>query len=77
LNEQRETVLSEPAPVLTEPWWAAAVLPNGIQPIYTSDEREIELARRQLRILGSPVPIGHRAFEIIAASAGELVTNDE
>jgi predicted ATPase/DNA-binding winged helix-turn-helix (wHTH) protein len=50
------------------------------RPIYASDECEIDLARRELRILGSPVPVGGRAFEIIeilAESAGELVTKDE
>jgi predicted ATPase/DNA-binding winged helix-turn-helix (wHTH) protein len=51
-----------------------------IRPIYASGECEIDLARRELRVLGSPVPIGGRAFEIIevlAQSAGELVTKDE
>jgi predicted ATPase/DNA-binding winged helix-turn-helix (wHTH) protein len=40
---------------------------------------EIDLARRELRVLGSPVPIGARAFEVIevlARSAGALVTKD-
>lgn len=43
---------------------------------YASAECAIDLARRELRILGSPVPLGGRAFEIIevlARSAGELV----
>src|SRR3974377_511530 len=51
-----------------------------IQPIYASGDCEIDLARRELRVLGSPVPIGGRAFEIIevlAQSGGELVTKDE
>src|SRR5215472_6291104 len=51
-----------------------------IRAIYASGECEIDLARRELRVLGSPVPIGGRAFEIIevlAQSAGELVTKDE
>jgi len=51
-----------------------------IRPIYASGECEIDLARRELRVLGSPVPIGGRAFEVIevlAQSAGELVTKDE
>jgi predicted ATPase/DNA-binding winged helix-turn-helix (wHTH) protein len=50
------------------------------QPIYESGECEIDLARRELRILGSAVPLGGRAFEIIEAlvySAGELVTKAE
>src|SRR5271156_6221476 len=48
--------------------------------VYTSGDCEIDLARRELRILGSPVPIGGRAFEMIEAlvrSAGQLVTKDE
>src|ERR1700722_3185265 len=53
---------------------------NGARPIYASDKCEIDLGRRELRILGSSVPIGGRAFEMIevlARSAGELVTKDE
>src|SRR3984893_5262918 len=53
---------------------------DDIRPVYASGECEIDLARRELRILGSPVPVGGRAFEIIevlAQSAGELVTKDE
>jgi predicted ATPase/DNA-binding winged helix-turn-helix (wHTH) protein len=52
---------------------------GGTRPIYASGECEIDLARRELRVLGSPVPVGGRAFEIIeilAESAGELVTKD-
>jgi DNA-binding winged helix-turn-helix (wHTH) protein len=51
-----------------------------VRPVYASNECEIDLARRELRILGSPVPVGGRAFEIIgilAGSAEELVTKDE
>ena len=51
-----------------------------IRPVYASGDCEIDLARRELRIAGSPVPVGGRAFEIIevlARSAGELVTKDE
>ena len=47
---------------------------------YGSGECEIDLVRRELRVLGSPVPVGARAFEVIevlARSAGELVTKDE
>jgi predicted ATPase/DNA-binding winged helix-turn-helix (wHTH) protein len=50
------------------------------RPVYASGECEIDLAQRELRILGSAVPIGGRAFEIIevlAQSAGELVSKDE
>src|ERR1700759_185623 len=53
---------------------------EGIRPVYSSGECEIDLARRELRVLGSPVPVGGRAFEVIevlAQSAGELVTKDE
>ena len=56
------------------------MLAEGDRPVYASGECEIDLARRELRILGSPVPIGGRAFEIIEAlaqSVGELVTKDE
>ena len=56
------------------------MLAENIRAIYASGECEIDLARRELRVLGSPVPIGGRAFEIIevlAQSAGELVTKDE
>jgi DNA-binding winged helix-turn-helix (wHTH) protein len=51
-----------------------------IRPVYASNECEIDLARRELRVLGAPVPVGGRAFEIIevlAQSAGELITKDE
>ncbi|HUN43639.1 MAG TPA: winged helix-turn-helix domain-containing protein [Acetobacteraceae bacterium] len=54
--------------------------PETIRPVYASGDCEIDLARRQLRVLGSPVAVGARAFEIVeilAESAGELVTKDE
>jgi predicted ATPase/DNA-binding winged helix-turn-helix (wHTH) protein len=53
------------------------MLADGTQPVYASGECEIDLTRRELRILGSPVPLGTRAFgiiEVLAQSAGELVT---
>ena len=56
------------------------MLAEIVRPVYASGECEIDLARRELRILGSPVPVGGRAFEVIevlAQSAGELVTKDE
>jgi predicted ATPase/DNA-binding winged helix-turn-helix (wHTH) protein len=56
------------------------MLDEGIRPVYASGECEIDLARRELRVLGSAVPVGGRAFEIIEAlaqSAGELVTKDD
>ena len=48
--------------------------------VHASGECEIDLARRELRVSGSFVPVGGRAFQIIevlAGSAGELVTKDE
>jgi predicted ATPase/DNA-binding winged helix-turn-helix (wHTH) protein len=56
------------------------MLAGGRRLIYESGECEIDLARRELRVLGSPVPVGGRAFEVIeilVQSAGELVTRDE
>jgi len=48
--------------------------------VYESGGWELDLARRELRMRGVPVPLGGRAFQIFAAlvqSAGELVTRDE
>jgi predicted ATPase/DNA-binding winged helix-turn-helix (wHTH) protein len=48
--------------------------------VHESGEWEIDLARRELRARGVPVPIGSRAFEIIEVlvqSAGELVTKND
>src|SRR5580704_1443286 len=56
------------------------MLTGGLRPVYASGQCEIDLARRELRVLGSPVPVGGRAFEIVeilAHSAGELVTKNE
>ena len=56
------------------------MLASGVGPVHASDECEIDLVRREIRILGSAVPVGGRAFEVIeilAQSAGELVTKDE
>ena len=53
---------------------------QGQRLVYESGQLEINLARRELRSRGIPVPIGGRAFEIIEVlvqSAGELVTKDE
>ena len=50
------------------------------QPVYVLDMWEVDLARRELRARGVPVPIGGRAFEIIEVlvrSAGELVTKND
>jgi predicted ATPase/DNA-binding winged helix-turn-helix (wHTH) protein len=56
------------------------MLRRDVRPVYASGACEIDLARRELRVLGSPVPVGGRAFEVIevlAQSAGEVVTKDE
>ena len=56
------------------------MLTEGMRPVYASGECEIDLERRELRVLGSPVPVGGRAFEVIEVlveSAGELVTKDQ
>jgi predicted ATPase/DNA-binding winged helix-turn-helix (wHTH) protein len=56
------------------------MLVPGDQPVYVSGECEIDLGRQELRVRGSPVPVGGRAFkviEILAQSAGQLVTKDE
>jgi predicted ATPase/DNA-binding winged helix-turn-helix (wHTH) protein len=48
--------------------------------VYASGECEVDLDRRELRVLGVPTPVGARAFEIIellVQSAGALVTKDE
>src|ERR1700693_3775208 len=53
---------------------------QGGQLVYESGEWEVDLARRELRARGMPVPIGGRAFEIIEVlvqSAGELVTKND
>jgi non-specific serine/threonine protein kinase len=56
------------------------MLAERVRFVCTSGACEIDVARRELRILGSVVPIGGRAFqflEILVQSAGELVTKDE
>ena len=53
---------------------------QGGRLVYESGQWEIDLARRELRAHGVPVPIGGRAFEIIEVlvqSAGELVTKND
>jgi non-specific serine/threonine protein kinase len=52
---------------------------GGRQPIYRSGECEIDLSLRQVRIRGDTVPIGGRAFDILAVlveAANEVVTRD-
>src|SRR4051794_18054778 len=56
------------------------MLTAGDQPVYASGECEIDLARRELRVHGLPVPLGAPAFEMIALlaqSAGHLISKDE
>lgn len=53
---------------------------HGRQVVYELNGWEVDLRRRELRAQGVPVPLGNRAFQILAAlveSAGELVTKDE
>jgi predicted ATPase/DNA-binding winged helix-turn-helix (wHTH) protein len=53
---------------------------ESIRLVEASGACEIDLARRELRVHGAAVPVGGRAFEIIAIlarSAGELVAKDE
>ncbi len=48
--------------------------------VYESGDCEVDLARRELRARGVPVPIGGRAFEIVEVlvrSAGDLVTKSD
>ena len=48
--------------------------------VYKCNGWEVDLARRELRARGVPVPIGSRAFEImevLVQSAGELVTKND
>jgi predicted ATPase/DNA-binding winged helix-turn-helix (wHTH) protein len=56
------------------------MLAGASGPVYASDECEVDLDRRELRVSGVPAPIGGRAFEIVellVRSAGDLVTKDE
>src|SRR4029077_9346944 len=50
------------------------------RPVYACAGWEIDLARRELRSMGGLVPLGGRAFEIIAElvqADGELVSKDD
>ncbi len=50
------------------------------QPTYRSGDCEIDVAQRELRIHGAPVPVGGRAFDLLAAlleGANALVTRDQ
>src|SRR5262245_1730170 len=47
-----------------------------LKPVYAYQDWEIDLARRELRLRGAPVPIGSRAFEIIGVlveAAGDTI----
>jgi non-specific serine/threonine protein kinase len=55
------------------------MLAVGPRPVYSQEGCEIDLNRRELRILGSVAPLGGRAFqivEILVESAGELITKN-
>ena len=50
------------------------------RPVYVCGEWEADLARQELRVRGAAVPVGGRAFEIIAVliqAAGQLLTKDD
>src|SRR3954470_18788173 len=52
----------------------------GQRPVYAAAGWEIDLARRELRSMGMPVPLGGRAFEIVAElvqAAGDLVSKND
>ena len=52
----------------------------GQRPVYASAGWEIDLARRELRSRGVPVPLGGRAFDVLIAlleRPGELVSKEE
>jgi predicted ATPase/DNA-binding winged helix-turn-helix (wHTH) protein len=60
--------------------WLGPMSVGRLQPTYVSDDCEIDLAKRELRVGGASLPIGARAFqiaEILVQSAGRLVTKDE
>src|ERR1700722_13919291 len=42
---------------------------QDIRLIYATGECEIDFVRRELRVLGAPVPVGGRAFEVIEVLA--------
>src|SRR5215472_6857907 len=53
---------------------------QGQRPVYASNGWEIDLARRELRSAGVPVPLGGRAFEIVSVlvqADGELVSKND
>jgi predicted ATPase/DNA-binding winged helix-turn-helix (wHTH) protein len=51
-----------------------------VRPIHQCGDWEVDLARRELRRRGEPVPIGSHAFDVLQTlvqSAGHIVTKDE
>jgi len=59
---------------------AVRMLEHGPHAVYQCGRWELDLARRELRACGVPVPLGSRALQIFAVlveSAGKLVARDE
>jgi DNA-binding winged helix-turn-helix (wHTH) protein len=53
---------------------------RGQQPVYMSHSWEIDLARREVGLRGTPVALGGRAFdilELLGQSAGEFVSKGD
>ena len=53
---------------------------HGQRSVYAYSDWEIDLSRREMRLHGAHVPLGGRAFDIVAVlvgSAGQLVTKKE
>jgi predicted ATPase/DNA-binding winged helix-turn-helix (wHTH) protein len=51
----------------------------GLPLVYAAADCEVDLAKRELRVSGAPVPVGGRAFDVIkllVEAGGELVTKD-
>ena len=66
---------------MTKPLGAVPMMAEpGQRPVYICAEWEIDLARRELRSAGELVPLGGRAFEILAElvqAQGQLVTRND
>src|SRR3954447_24885808 len=66
---------------MTKPLGAVPMMAEpGQRPVYICAEWEIDLARRELRSNGELVPLGGRAFEILAElvqAQGQLVTRND
>lgn len=53
---------------------------QGQRPVYAAGRWEIDLARRELRSKGIPVPLGNRAFEIVSElvqAGGQLISKND